>query len=218
MILFPADLSQLDVDKRRAKIACRRCAPTLRGPEVRSSTSLRRERCTCRPECVRGRFGRRPTTLARTSTVLQKNEEEEKKEEKKQKKKKKKIKRRRMQTQIDCKNIIIEKEKERDGVGWRTRGGTDRVGEQQWVEEKRRGTRDALSQGELLSFFVAALQKDRTKERRNERESRGPETGRFATSLRTPFTRPRPLCLRAQHARVPRIHTRPWRISLLAAY
>lgn len=31
--------------------------------------------------------------------------------------------------------------------------------------EGKRGTRDALSQGELLSFFVAALQKDRTKER-----------------------------------------------------
>ena len=133
---------------------------------------------------MRGRFGRRPTTLARTSTVLQRNEEEEEEEEEekeKKQKKKKRIKRRRMQTQIDCKNIIIEKEKERDGVGWRTRGGKDRVGEQRngrggEEREGERGTRDALSQGELLSFFVAALQKDRTKERRNGRENRGPET------------------------------------------
>lgn len=48
-----------------------------------------------------------------------------------------------MQTQIDCKNIIIEKEKERDGVGWRTRGGRDRVGEEQWVDGEEERVREA---------------------------------------------------------------------------
>lgn len=142
-----------------------------------------------------------------------------------------------MQTQIDCKNIIIEKEKECDEVEWWNRRGSRQSGRamvrggkkgRDLRRENRRGTRDDSTMGggsstRFVSRRAALLRggssKDRTKER-NAREA--DPASRFATSLRTSFTRPRPLCLRESCTThtcdySTRTHRGPWG-SLLAAY
>lgn len=79
--------------------------------------------------------------------------------------------------------------------GWKRRG------------EGKRGTRDALSQGELLSFFVAALQKDRTK----ERNAREPGPGPFRGQFENPFRSVRDLFVYARNTRRSPLSSQPIR-------